>query len=113
MSPGLDVIRASYRDTTAGRQLLTPGKVYMLRFGDLLTANEFRKGHRIRVSISATFFPHFSRNLHTGELETISSRMQQARITIHHNPRHSSRLILPVIGRAAGGGQRAAEVPGQ
>jgi hypothetical protein len=73
MSPGLDVIRASYRDTTAGRQLLTPGRVYLLRLGDLLTANEFKKGHRIRVSVSATFFPHFSRNLHTGELELRTS----------------------------------------
>jgi uncharacterized protein len=103
MSPGLDVIRASYRDTTAGRQLLTPGKVYMLQLGDLLTANEFKKGHRIRVSISTTFFPHFSRNLHTGELETTSSRMRKARITIHHDPRHPSRLILPVMKAENGG----------
>jgi putative CocE/NonD family hydrolase len=102
MSPGLDVIRASYRDTTAGRQLLAPGKVYLLRLGDLLTANEFKKGDRIRVSISTTFFPHFSRNLHTGELETTSSRMRTARITIHHDARYPSRLILPVM-RAANG----------
>jgi putative CocE/NonD family hydrolase len=97
MSPGLDVIRASYRDTTAGRQLLTPGRVYMLRLGDLLTANEFKKGHRIRMSISTTFFPHFSRNLHTGELETTGSRMRTARVTIHHDARYPSRLILPVM----------------
>jgi putative CocE/NonD family hydrolase len=113
MSPGLDVIRASYRDTTAGRQLLTARNVYMLRLGDLLTANEFKKGHRIRVVISTTFFPHFSRNLHTGELETTSSRMRKARIIIHHDARYPSRLILPVMRRAADGGQRAAEVPRQ
>jgi putative CocE/NonD family hydrolase len=105
MSPGLDVVRASYRDTTAGRQLLTPGRIYMVRLGDLLTANEFKKGHRIRVSISTTFFPHFSRNLHTGELETVSSRMRTARITIHHDARYPSRLILPVM-KAENGGRR-------
>jgi putative CocE/NonD family hydrolase len=104
MSPGLDVIRASYRDTTAGRQLLTPGNVYMLRLRDLMTANEFRKGHRIRVVLSTTFFPHFSLNLHTGELETTSSRMRKARIIIHHDARYSSRLILPVL-RAENGGR--------
>jgi uncharacterized protein len=103
MSPGLDVIRASYRDTTAGRQLLTPGKIYMLRLGDLLTANEFKRGHRIRVSISTTFFPHFSRNLHTGELETTSARVRTARITIHHDARYPSRLILPVMKAENGG----------
>jgi putative CocE/NonD family hydrolase len=101
MSPGLDVIRASYRDTTAGRRLLIPGRVYLLRLGDLLTANTFKKGHRIRVGLSTTFFPHFSRNPHTGDLETTSSRMRTARITVHHGPRYQSRLILPVIQRAA------------
>lgn len=103
MSPGLDVIRASYRDTTAGRQLLAPGQVYLLRLGDLFTGNQFKRGHRIRVNISTTFFPHFSRNLHTGELETTSSRMQRARITIHHDRRYPSRLILPVMRRDNGG----------
>ena len=81
----------------------------MLRLGDLFTANQFKRGHRIRVAISTTFFPHFSRNLHTGELEQASSAMRTARITIHHDPRHPSRLILPVM-RAAGGG-RSPEVP--
>jgi putative CocE/NonD family hydrolase len=103
MSPGLDVIRASYRDTTAGRQLLAPGKVYLLRLGDLLTANQFKKGHRIRVNISTTFFPHFSRNLHSGELEMTSSRMRKARVNIHHDARYPSRLILPVMRSENGG----------
>jgi len=109
MSPGLDVLRASYRDTTAGRRLLAPGTVYLLRLGDLMTANEFKKGHRIRVSISTTFFPHFSRNLHTGELETVSSATRTARVTIHHEPRHLSRLILPVM---SGSVRRAAQATG-
>jgi putative CocE/NonD family hydrolase len=105
MSPGLDVMRASYRDTTAGRRLLTPGNVYMLRLGDLMTANQFKRGHRIRVTISTTFFPNFSRNLHTGELETVSSQMRTARITIHHDGRYPSRLILPVMGKVQNGGR--------
>jgi hypothetical protein len=96
MSPGLDVIRASYRDTTA-RSLLTPGRVYLLRLSNLLTANTFKKGHRIRVYLSTTFFPHYSRNLHTGELETMSARMRTARVTVHHDARYPSMIILPVL----------------
>ena len=69
MSPGLDVLRASYRDLKKGRQLLTPNQVYELHLDNLITSNVFQKGHRIRVQISATFFPNFSRNLQTGELE--------------------------------------------
>jgi putative CocE/NonD family hydrolase len=98
MSPGLDVIRASYRDTTA-RSLLTPGRVYALRLSNLLTANTFKKGHRIRVYLSTTFFPHYSRNLHTGELETTSARMRTARMTVHHDARYPSMIILPVLPR--------------
>src|SRR5207248_497301 len=69
MTPGLDVLRASYRDLQKSRQLLGPGRIYELRLDHLVTSNLFQKGHRIRIQISATFFPNFSRNLHTGELE--------------------------------------------
>jgi putative CocE/NonD family hydrolase len=96
MSPGLDVIRASWRDTTAGRSLLEPGRIYAVRLPDLMTANTFKQGHRIRVHVAAAFYPHFSRNLHTGELETTHSAMRPARITIHHNRQHPSLLVLSV-----------------
>lgn len=97
MSPGLDLLRASYRNGGPRRDLLAPGRVYKLRLTNLMTGNRFKKGHRIRVQISAAFFPHFSRNLHTGELETVSARMRKATIRIHHDRRHPSRLILPVF----------------
>jgi putative CocE/NonD family hydrolase len=99
MSPGLDVLRASYRDLKRGRQLLTPGQVYELNLNNLITSNVFQKGHRVRVQISATFFPNFSRNLQTGELEANSAKMQRANIRIHHDPEHPSRIILPVVPR--------------
>jgi putative CocE/NonD family hydrolase len=100
MSPGLDVLRASYRDPARGRQLLQPGKVYKLRLTTLVTSNVFLKGHRIRVQVSAEFFPHFSRNLHTGELETVSAKMGKATLRIHHDRARPSRILLPVVGPA-------------
>ncbi len=96
MSPGLDVARASYRSGGPQRELLEPGQEYMLRFGDMFTGNRFQKGHRIRVVVTTAFFPAFSRNLHTGELETVSSAMRSARVTIHCQ---GSRLLLPVAPR--------------
>lgn len=97
MSPGLDVLRASYRRGGPLRHLLTPGRVYRLHLTNLVTSNLFKKGHRIRVQISTTFFPHFSRNLHTGDLETTSTRMRQATVHIYHDRHRPSRLILPII----------------
>jgi uncharacterized protein len=99
MSPGLGIVRASYRDVKRGRQLLKAGEIYELRLDNLITSNLFLKGHRIRAQISGSFFPDFSRNLQTGELETTSARMREATIRIYHDPQHRSSLILPVVER--------------
>ena len=97
MSPGNDVVRASYRDPVAGPQPLQPGRVYVLRVPTLMTANRFGKGHRIRVQVSASFDPHLSRNLQTGESEVVSAASRTAQIVIHHGAGHASRLQLPVL----------------
>jgi putative CocE/NonD family hydrolase len=99
MSPGVEVIRASYRNLERGRQLLVPGEVYELSLAHLVTSNLFRRGHRVRVQISASFFPNFSRNLHTGALETVSARMQRATIRVHHDRQHPSQVLVPVADR--------------
>ena len=99
MSPGSDVVRASYRNLDQGRQLLTPGRVYEVQLDRLVTSNVFRAGHRVRIQISATFFPNFSRNLHTGDLETVSARRQRATIRVHHNREHPSEISLHVVDR--------------
>lgn len=99
MSPGLDILRASYRDLKKGRQLLSPNRVYELHLANLITSNVFQKGHRIRVQISATFFPNFSRNPQTGELENSSAKLQKANISIYTDRRHPSRIVLPVVSR--------------
>ncbi|HJX95384.1 MAG TPA: CocE/NonD family hydrolase [Candidatus Acidoferrum sp.] len=100
MSPGLDVLRASYRNASLKPELLAPGKVYLLNLDRMLTSNVFRAGHRIRVQISAAFSPHFSRNLQTGESEITSSQTQLGHIRIYHDAEHSSRIVLPIIPRA-------------
>jgi putative CocE/NonD family hydrolase len=97
MNPGLDVLRASYRNGGPTRELLSPDQVYPLRFEQLFTGNSFLKGHRIRLCLMAAFMPHFSRNLQTGELEMDSSAMRKARLTVHHGGRYASRLVLPVL----------------
>lgn len=98
MSPGLDVLRASYREETVEPKLLEPGKIYRLELNRMVTSNVFLKGHRIRVQTSGAFYPHFSRNLQTGESEIVSGEMKPGRITIHHDAEHASRVVLPVVG---------------
>lgn len=97
MSPGLDVMRASYRDLSRGRQWLEPQKVYELRLKNLMTSNAFLKGHHIRVQISGSFFPNFSRNLQNGKSEVDSADSTPARIRVYHDADRPSRVLLPVV----------------
>jgi putative CocE/NonD family hydrolase len=99
MSPGNDVLRASYREPERGRQLLNPGQVYKLTLPNMRTGNVFAAGHRIRVQISGSFFPDFSRNLQSGERETTSARMRKAEIRVYHDRERPSRIVLPVVTR--------------
>jgi predicted acyl esterase len=101
MSPGSDVQRASYREVKKGRQILRPRKIYELGPALLMTSNVFQQGHRIRVQISGSFFPNFSRNLQSGELENNSARLQKATISIYSDRRHPSRIVLPVNAAAS------------
>jgi putative hydrolase, CocE/NonD family len=97
MSPGLDVLRASYRNGSVQPDLVKPGEIVRLTLDRLLTSNVFKAGHRIRVQISGAFFAHFSRNLQTGKSEIASSEMRTGHVRIYNNPDHASRIILPVI----------------
>lgn len=99
MSPGLDVQRASYLDLAHGRHLLIPDQVYELALDHLITSNVFQTGHAIRIQISASFFPNFSRNLHTGELESMYSAMKKTNIRIYHDVEHPSQIVLPIVPR--------------
>ncbi|MGE0362378.1 MAG: CocE/NonD family hydrolase [Vicinamibacterales bacterium] len=94
MSPGLDVLRASYRNRRPGRELLEAGRVYRLDLPTLVTANRFER--RLRVLLMASFAPHMSRNLQTGRLEFDSAETTRARITVHMGGEHASRLVVPV-----------------
>jgi uncharacterized protein len=100
MSPGLDVLRASYRDASAQPEWVKPGEIVRLSLDRLLTSNVFKAGHRIRVQISGAFFPHFSRNLQTGKSEATSSETRIGHIRIYNDRKHASRVVLPVVARS-------------
>lgn len=95
MSPGPDVLRASY-GLAAGRASKERG-VYRMTFPGLLTSNVFARGHRIRLQISGSFMPHFSRNLQTGRSESTSRETRRARIRVLSDPEHPSRVAFPVV----------------
>jgi uncharacterized protein len=99
MSPGLDVLRASYRKESLQPDYLSVESITRLDLTRMLTSNTFLTGHRIRVQISGAFFPHFSRNLQTGNSEVTSSRTFPCMVKIFHSKKYPSRIVLPVIPR--------------
>ncbi|MBB4914113.1 CocE/NonD family hydrolase [Streptosporangium saharense] len=91
------IVRASHREPKAGLQPVVPGEVveYHLDLG--ATSNVFQPGHRIRIEVSSSNFPHFDRNPNTGELPGRSTEMISALQNIHHAGAHLSRVVLPVV----------------
>jgi putative CocE/NonD family hydrolase len=97
MSPTLEVIRARYRDDEREPELMRPGRPYelVLRWG--ITGNLFKKGHRIRLQVTSSFFPHIDRNPNTGRPAAHEARLVPARQTVFHDRSRPSRVILPVV----------------
>jgi putative CocE/NonD family hydrolase len=99
MSPTLEVFRAKYRNGETQPEMLAPGEPVELTFRLGLTANRFLRGHRIRVHVTSSFFPHLDRNPNTGRPSAIEARLVPANQTVFHDAGRPSRVILPVVSR--------------
>lgn len=95
------ILRARYRTSSAAPELLEPDAVYELRLDLWATANVVLPGHRIRLEVSSSNFPRFSRNSNTGgEIASESAGQYRPAINrVFHDAAHPSRLILPIIER--------------
>jgi putative CocE/NonD family hydrolase len=99
--PEAGYLRLRYREGLDRQVLIEPGRVYRVRIDDMLTSNVFKKDHRIRFQVASSRAPHFDPNPNTGEEIATATKMQSARVTIHHDADHPSRVLLPIIPRPA------------
>jgi hypothetical protein len=79
--------------------LLTPGKIYKFDIGLMYTSQVFKKGHRIRMAVTSSYFPHIDRNPNTGHPFGEDQEVVRAEQKIYHDIKYSSRIILPEIPR--------------
>ncbi len=91
--------RARYRNSFEEPELLEPGRLYALTIDMWSTSNLFKKGHRIRVEISSSNFPRFSRNTNTGRQPETDTNWQTAEQTIFHDAQRPAHLLLPILPR--------------
>jgi uncharacterized protein len=94
------IARARYRESTERAEPIVPGRIYKYTIDLWATSNVFKAGHRIRVYVSSSNFPRFSRNLNTGEPTLGSKRMVTAKQTVYHDREHPSSIILPIVPRS-------------
>jgi putative CocE/NonD family hydrolase len=93
------ILRARYRKSWEHPEMLTPGEAQEVRVDAFPTSNLFKAGHRIRIDISSSNFPHFDVNPNTGAPEGLGLTRQVARNTLFVDAPRPSRVILPIIPR--------------
>jgi putative CocE/NonD family hydrolase len=89
-------LRLRYRN---GRieEPMHPGKIYEVTIDGSWVHHLFKVGHRIRLLITSGNFPSMTRNAGSGEAWAEDEVLYPQANTIHHSPRHPSRLHLPIM----------------
>jgi putative CocE/NonD family hydrolase len=89
--------RVRYREGHEKEVFMEEGKVYKVELTPMSTSNYFEKGHRIRIEVSSSNFPRFTRNLNTGGNNYDESEGVVARNKVHHSKAYSSQIRLPIV----------------
>lgn len=91
------VLRARYRKGFDQEVLLEPGKVeaYLIRTSKI--ANTFKKGHRIRLTITSSADNFIFPNSNTGEDPAVDVDTIKAKQRVYHTLEFLSHVQLPVI----------------
>ncbi|MEM9257898.1 MAG: CocE/NonD family hydrolase [Pseudomonadota bacterium] len=75
---------------------IRPEEIYAISIDLQATSNVFLPGHKLRIEVSSSNFPRFTRNLNTGELNHAGSTFVSATNTVHMGGDHASHVLLPV-----------------
>ena len=95
------ILRCRYREDRANPSPLEPGVPVRITVELFPTANLFRAGHRIRLDVASSEFPHYDVNPQTGEPEGAWRTWQVARNTLFAEPARPSLVVLPVVSAAS------------
>jgi putative CocE/NonD family hydrolase len=91
------ILRCRYRDSWEHPSPMVPGRIYRIRIDAFPTSNLFKAGHRIRVDVSSSNFPHFDCNPNTGEPDGRATRRRVASNRVYADRLRPSHVVLPVI----------------
>lgn len=91
------IIRMRFRASRERAEAMEPGRVYEVTIEPQATSNHFAPGHRIRLDVSSSNFPHYDVNPNTGEAPGTERRLVVAHQTVFHDAARPSHVVLPVV----------------
>ena len=91
------IFRCRFHQSWSEPEFLEAGCIYEITIEPFATANLFKRGHRIRLDISSSNFPHFDVNPNSGESPALARAPRIAVNTVHLGSAHPSHLVLPIV----------------
>jgi len=91
------LLRVRYRDSWERPALMMPGEAYTIEIALFPIANRFCRGHRLRLDISSSNFPHFDVNPNSGEPEGSWEHPRIAQNRVFVDAGRPSHIVLPVV----------------
>jgi len=92
------ILRCRYRESWENPSPLEPGRPTKITIDAFPTANLFKKGHKIRLDVSSSNFPHFDVNPNTGGPEGgAGGAWKIAANQVFIDKERPSHIVLPII----------------
>lgn len=88
------IIRAKYRNSNRQEELLEKGEIYKYEIDLSHTYYTLSPGERLRLEVTSSSFPEFSRNLNTGKNNQTTSEFIIAEQQIYFTDKYPSQLIF-------------------
>jgi putative CocE/NonD family hydrolase len=96
----MEIFRGRYRMSFEKPEALKPGEVNEFKWSLHDVDHVFKKGHTLMVEIQSTWFPLYDRNPQTYVPNIMTAKPKAYKavtINIVNEPKHESKLILPVM----------------
>ena len=90
-------LRLRYRESLSQPKPLEPNQPCEVMVDCWSTSVVFNTGHRVRVVVSSSNYPHFDLNPGTGEIWKDGGAFVKQTNTIFCDAQHSSRVLLPAV----------------
>jgi uncharacterized protein len=91
------ILRVRYRRSWERPEPLHAGEIAAVKVEAFPISNLFQRGHKIRIDVSSSNFPHFDVNPNTGAPEGTGLTRNIARNTLFLDKHRASHVVLPIV----------------